>query len=56
MTSARTTVSRQQVMKGITIKVNVTGFKGWWWRTALAMKCFEFAAWLLGCNIEVRNA
>lgn len=50
------TVSRQAVMKDVTIKVNVTGFKGWWWRTAFAMKCFELGAKLLGCNIEVRNA
>jgi hypothetical protein len=42
-------------MKNATIRVIVTGFRGWWWRPTIAMWCFEFAAWLLGCEVVVSS-
>lgn len=44
-----------QAMKNITITVKLTGLKPLVWRMKLGILLFKFAAWVIGCNVQLEG-
>ena len=44
-----------RLMKDATVKVKLTGYRGWMWRARVAVWLMRLAVWLTGMGCEVEE-